>query len=174
MQSWHLSPKHPYLHLHVPSKWLQVPPFKHVSALQLMQFILQSLNVDEYSKQLLLWTMVRALCVLFIGYTFILSFSSWIQSFGMPFARQHAVKQSSILTEVRILRWISLFQDYRLLYRKYINNIIMYDMLPSGLSGGGVGSIGAGILANPINAFWSLGAYNMTFLSDLKLIPLII
>ena len=165
MQSWHLYPKHPYLHLHVPSKWLQVPPFKHVSALQLMQFILQSLNVDECSKQLLLWTMVRALCVLFIGYTFILSFSSWIHSFGMPFARQHAVKQSSILTEVGILRWIYLFQDYRLLYRKYINNIIISDILPSGSSGGGVGSIGGGILANPVNAFWSLGAYNMTFLS---------
>ena len=118
MQSWHLSPKHPYLHVHVPSKWLQVPPFKHVSALQFMQFILQSLNVHEYSKQSLLWTMVRALCVLFIGYTFILSFSSWIHSFGMPFARQHAVKQSSILTEVRIVRWISLFQDYRF----YIGN----------------------------------------------------
>ena len=117
MQSWHLSPKHPYLHLHVPSKWLQVPPFKHVSSLQPMQFILQSLNVDEYSKQLLLWTMVRALCVLFIGYTFILSFSSWIHSFGMPFARQHAVKQSSILTEVRIFRWISLFEYYN-----YIGN----------------------------------------------------
>ena len=118
MQSWHLIPKHPYLHLHVPSKWLQVPPFKHVSALQLMQFIWQSLNVDEYSKQLLLWTMVRALCVLFIGYTFILSFSSWIHSFGTPFARQHAVKQSSILTEVGILRWISLCEDYRF----YIGN----------------------------------------------------
>ena len=155
MQSWHLIPKHPYLHLHVPSKWLQVPPFKHVSALQLIQFIWQSLNVDEYSKQLLLWTMVRALCVLFIGYTFILSFSSWIHSFGTPFARQHAVKQSSILTEVGILRWISLCQDYRF-NRKYINNGIIFNMLPSGLSGMGVGSIGGGILANPVNGFWSL------------------
>ena len=124
MQSWHLSPKHPYRHLHVPSKWLQVPPFKHVSALQRMQFILQSLNVDEYSKQSLLWTIVRALCVLFIGYTFILSFSSWIHSFGMPFARQHAVKQSSISTKVRILRWISLFQDY------YIGNTALILSYP--------------------------------------------
>ena len=163
MQSWHLSPKHPYRHLHVPSKWLQVPPFKHVSALQRMQFILQSLNVDEYSKQSLLWTIVRALCVLFIGYTFILSFSSWIHSFGMPFARQHAVKQSSISTKVRILRWISLFQE---LYRKYSINIIISKILPSGSSGRGVGSIGGGIIANPVKAFWSLEAHNMTFLSD--------
>ena len=41
----------------------------------------------------------------------------------------------------------------KILYRKYIIIIIISDMLPSGSSGWGVGSIGAGILANSVNAF---------------------
>ena len=52
----------------------------------------------------------------------------------------------------------------RLLYRKYSINIIISKILPSGSSGRGVGSIGGGIIANPVKAFWSLEAYNMTFL----------